>query len=76
MAEPTKPVMATETVIVHDDNLNIDRRVILGQPVPPDLIDAYREKVGDKKADEAPADAGDEDVTANAQKSTGRSRKS
>ena len=34
-------VIATETVVVHDDTLNIDRRVVEGLPVPRDLVDAY-----------------------------------
>lgn len=34
-------VIATETVVVHDDTLNIDRRVVEGQPVPRDLVNAY-----------------------------------
>lgn len=43
-------VIATESLIVHDDALNIDRQLIAGQPVPPDLIDAYRATVGDTQA--------------------------
>jgi hypothetical protein len=37
----TDQVIATEDKIVHDDALNIDRKVFAGQPVPPDLVDAY-----------------------------------
>jgi hypothetical protein len=40
-------VIATEDKIVHDDLLNIDRKVFAGQPVPPELVDAYN---GDTRA--------------------------
>lgn len=49
-------IVATETVVVHDDNLSIDRRIIAGQPVPPDLVAAYRNVVGDERADANPGD--------------------
>lgn len=39
-------VIASETQIVHDDTLNIDRQVLAGQPVPPDLLEAYADAVG------------------------------
>jgi hypothetical protein len=42
----TQSLIATETVVVHDENLGIDRRVIAGQPVPPDLVAAYQAKTG------------------------------
>jgi hypothetical protein len=48
-----KEVIASETVIVPDDALGIERMVIAGQPVPPDLVDAYQKKVGGSKADES-----------------------
>lgn len=48
----TVPVIAVKTVVVHDDQLGIDRKVIVGQPVPPDLVEPYREKVGDAKVEE------------------------
>lgn len=49
-----EPVIAEKSVIVHDENLNIDRQIIAGHTVPPDLLDAYNEKkIGDGKA---PAD--------------------
>jgi hypothetical protein len=38
----TDQVIATEDAIVHDDVLGIDRKVFAGQPVPPDLVDAYK----------------------------------
>ena len=34
-------VIATETTVIHDDAIGIDRRVIEGAPVPPDLVEAY-----------------------------------
>jgi hypothetical protein len=48
--------IAEKTMIVHDDALGIDRRLIEGQRVPPDLVDAYnaavKPKTTRKKADE------------------------
>jgi hypothetical protein len=38
----TDQVIATEDAIVHDDVLGIDRKVFAGQPVPPDLVEAYQ----------------------------------
>ncbi len=49
---PEGAVIAAETVVVHDDNLGIDRKVIGGLPVPPDLLDAYRAKTGDTEDDQ------------------------
>lgn len=54
-------VIATENLIVHDDLMGIDRQLIAGQPVPPDLIDAYRAKVGDVKAAQDGGEAARED---------------
>lgn len=45
-------VIATRDVIVHDPNLDIDRKVFAGQAVPPDLVDAYREQTGETSPDE------------------------
>lgn len=47
-------VIATENVIVHDDVLGIDRQLIAGQPVPPDLVDAYTAKIGPSAAAQSP----------------------
>lgn len=44
-------VIASKDVIVHDEVLNIDRQVLAGQAVPPDLVDAYYDKVGGKPSD-------------------------
>jgi hypothetical protein len=41
--QTTDPVIATEDRTVHDEALGIDRKVFAGQPVPPDLVDAYNE---------------------------------
>jgi hypothetical protein len=38
--------IAKEDMIVHDDALNIDRKIIAGQPVPPDLLEAYEQHTG------------------------------
>jgi hypothetical protein len=38
----SEPVIATEDRTVHDNALKIDRKVFAGQPIPPDLVDAYR----------------------------------
>jgi hypothetical protein len=59
--DPVAEVIATENAVVPDVALGIDRLVIAGQPVPPDLVGAYREKVGDKKAEESPADTAQSD---------------
>lgn len=48
-----KHVVASETVIVHDDQLNIDRQVVAGQEVPPDLVDAYLAEVGETGSSKA-----------------------
>lgn len=50
--------VATKDVVVHDEDMGIDRKVFAGQSVPPDLIDAYNDAVGSKDAVELPADAG------------------
>lgn len=47
-------VIASESCIVHDDALGIDRQIVAGQPVPPDLVDAYQAKTGDTSASAAP----------------------
>lgn len=43
-------VIAAENTIVHDDVLGIDRQIIAGTAIPPDLIGAYEAKVGSKTA--------------------------
>jgi hypothetical protein len=42
--------IATQDLVVHDDALGIDRHLFAGQPVPPDLLDAYRKATGDESA--------------------------
>jgi hypothetical protein len=54
---PMAEVIATENLIVRDEALNIDRQLIAGQPVPPDLVDAYRARVGDGQAAQSPGAA-------------------
>lgn len=50
---PVAPqVIAKQDCIVHDNDLQIDRQIIAGQPVPPDLLDAYAEKTGEKLEEE------------------------
>jgi hypothetical protein len=63
----TLPV-ATRDVIVHDDALDIDRQLLAGQPVPPELIDAYQAKVGDTGSR---AEAGRDDTAAVDEELTG-----
>ena len=48
-------VIASSDVIVHDDVLGIDRKLIAGQPVPPDLVDAYN-AVGGETVVESPGE--------------------
>lgn len=50
-------VIATESTIVKDPYLGIERQVLSGQPVPPELIDAYHEKVGNDATKDDPAAA-------------------
>lgn len=40
--------IADATVFVHDEVLNIDRRIVAGQPVPNDLRAAYAAATGGK----------------------------
>jgi hypothetical protein len=61
-------VVATRDVIVHDDALDIDRQLLAGQPVPPELIDAYQAKVGDTGSR---AEAGRDDTAAVDEELTG-----
>lgn len=56
---PSGRVIAKETVDLRDPNLGITRRVIEGQPVPPDLVAAYSKEVGDSDAAAAAAEEGD-----------------
>jgi hypothetical protein len=49
-------VIATETKIVHDPDLDIDRLVLAGQPVPPDLVDVYKSDGGSVDASAAGPD--------------------
>lgn len=53
-SRPSSPgrVIAAETVTLRDEALGIDRRVIAGLPVPPDLIDAYHDQVGEAAEDD------------------------
>ena len=39
--DPSGVVIASSDEVVHDEALGIDRKVLAGQPVPPDLVDAY-----------------------------------
>jgi hypothetical protein len=58
-------VIATETKIVHDPDLDIDRLVLAGQPVPPDLVEAYTSEGGSVDAPTTlAADATDEQIAA------------
>lgn len=49
MVKEVEPVIATETKIVHDAAQHIDRKVVAGQQIPPDLVAAYKD--GDVIAD-------------------------
>jgi hypothetical protein len=44
------PVIAETTKIVRDPDMNIDREVLAGQPIPPDLIKAYEGTAGSGKS--------------------------
>lgn len=49
-------VIAAKTITVHDDAIGIDRRLIAGQPVPRDLVNAYNAAIGgDDEAGDSPA---------------------
>jgi hypothetical protein len=45
--------IATEDVVVHDDALGINRKIIAGTQVPPDLIDAYEKATAPKSSKKA-----------------------
>lgn len=45
-------VIANKDIIVHDEQLGIDRKLFAGQPVPPDLVDAYADATGEKVSSE------------------------
>ena len=54
------PVIAEKDAVVYDDALEIKRKVFAGQPVPPDLVEAYGAEAGkseSKKPAAAKADA-------------------
>jgi hypothetical protein len=57
-------VIAKEDVVVHDPNLGIDRKLIAGQPVPPDLVDVYRKETGDGSGSRSYDDQTVEDLQA------------
>jgi hypothetical protein len=42
--------IAVRDMVVHDDNIGIDRQIKGGQAVPPDLIDAYNAEIGNAPA--------------------------
>lgn len=65
------PVIAKESVVVHDDLLGIDRHVFAGQPVPADLVGAYNaQTVGDDAAATGPE--ADAEKSAAAKKTTSK----
>lgn len=46
--------IAEKDDVIHDENLGIDRKIFAGQPVPPDLVDAYNAgKSGGSKSSSA-----------------------
>jgi hypothetical protein len=64
-------VIASDTKIVHDPALDIDRQVIAGQPVPPDLVDAYNDAGGSTTSTSAPAGAVDSSTAPSGEELTG-----
>lgn len=50
---PVADVIAAKTLVVHDEAIGIDRQLIAGQPVPPDLVDAYHAEIGEAAEDSA-----------------------
>jgi hypothetical protein len=40
-------VVASRDVVVHDDAMGIDRQIIAGTRVPPDLLEAYAKETGE-----------------------------
>ena len=48
---PTAPgeVIASSTMTVTDPATGVERRLLEGQPVPPDLVDAYSDATGDRE---------------------------
>jgi hypothetical protein len=57
-----KAVIAEKDAVVHDDNLGFDRQILAGQPVPPELTQAYKEQHGPKDQEAKDAVAGDEET--------------
>jgi hypothetical protein len=54
----TEPVVASQNATVLDPNLGIHRKVVAGQPVPPELVEAYQQTTGDTTAGPAEPGAG------------------
>ena len=55
--ETMADLIATESLVVFDDVLGFHRKLMAGQAVPPDLVDAYRAAVGDEAAAQTPGQA-------------------
>lgn len=47
-------VVAKESIVVFDETLGIKRKIMAGQAVPPDLVDAYRKETGEAPTEPAP----------------------
>jgi hypothetical protein len=52
-------VIATKTVVVRDEAMQVDRQVIAGQAVPFDLLEAYEAATAEVKAPGKAAKAGE-----------------
>lgn len=61
ISDDVPSVVASRDVVVHDDAMGIDRQIVAGTRVPPDLLEAYAKETGENVpppvAAAAPADS-------------------
>jgi hypothetical protein len=63
ISDDVASVVASRDVVVHDDAMGIDRQIIAGTRVPPDLLDAYAKETGETVTTPVSAATSDEELT-------------